>query len=248
MPLVRRRATSCLRTVAALALLWSLAPPAPARSVHAEAAIGLTQFMDRGDGVWYQQALPHKLQLNSPALMLGVHGALGRYAGRRFDWHFDFFHLGRAASDSWAVMDNHYDPQRHVCLGHCTQPSHFIGSGTLWGFSAMLGAEPLANRRLEVRAGPWLYHQSWAVMIPNFYSSTGYAPNLGWAPWTSSGDAISHAASGWGLGLAGGLSWRWREYRASLMAFFNNRGFGLGADPWPPIWRAEYVVFAGRSF
>ncbi len=248
MPRFRRCPAARTLTLAAFALLAGYGPTAGARALHAEVGVGLTHFMDRGDGVWYQQAFAHQLRLNAPALMLGVHGPLGEHAGRRFDWHVDFFHLGRASSNAWAVMDGNYDPHRHVCLAHCDQPSHFISSGTLWGFAAMLGAEPLASRRLEVRAGPWLYHQSWSAVVPNFYSSTGYPQANGWAPWSSSGDAIHHAASGWGVGLAGGASWRWHAYRATLMAFFNNRGFGLGADPWPPIWRAEYVVFAGRSF
>ena len=242
---VRRRAVVRLtRCALACMLLGSVAVPAQARKLHAEIGVGMSHFVDRGDGTWYQQALPHQLSLNSPALMLGVYGRISA----RTNWHVDLFHLGRASSDSWDVMDNHYDPQRHQCLGHCAQLSHFVGGGALWGAAAMLGVKPLANGRVELEAGPWLYHQSWSVTIPNFYSSTGYAPANGWAPWSSSGDAIYHSAQQWGLGAAAGVSLRWHAYRATLLAFFNNKNFGLGSDPWPPIWRSEFVLFAGRRF
>ncbi len=242
MPFAFQRAAARIRFAAASALLSCMAVHAHAMGV--EVGVGSTRFIDHGDGIWYQQALPHVLRLSAPALMVGVRGKLTQ----RLDWHVDFLDLGHASSDSWDVMDNYYDPHNHVCLGHCAQPSHFLGNGSLWGVSTMVGMHVLGSRHLTVEAGPWLFHQSWSVIIPNFYSSTGYAPANGWAPWSSSGDAIFHAASNWGLGVSGGVVAHWHAFQATLLGLYNNHGFGLGTDPWPPIWRSELVLLVGRRF
>lgn len=241
MPIACWRSVACLRV--ATALVWPLCVPAHARAVHVEVGVGMTRFQDRGDGTWYQQPLPHTLVLRSASLMVGVSGPIGTRSG----WHLDLFDLGHASSDSWDVMDSHYDPVLHACLGHCARLSHFIGHGSLWGMAAMLGTR-LARDHLALEAGPWLFHQTWSVTIPNFYSSTGYPQAAGWAPWTSTGDAISHSASNWGIGACGGIALHWGVYRAWLLAFYNNHDFGLGTDPWPPIWRSEALLLVGRSF
>ena len=240
MPFARSRVAVCVSLAAALCACSI----AQARDLHLELGLGMARFNPHGDGSWYQQALPYRLQLQSAALMLGVTGALTP----RTEWHLDLFDLGHAASDSWDVMDVNYDPIHHVCLRHCEQLTHFIGSGSRWGVAPMLGIHTEGPARWLVEAGPWLFHQSWRADVPNFFSSTGMPPSAGSGLWSRRGDAISHAASDWGMGVAGGIGLRWHNYQALLLGFYNNKNFGLGSDPWPPLWRSEFALFVGHVF
>ena len=214
-----------------------------AHAAQLEVGIGATHFFDQGDGTWYQQALPHNEGLRSGALMIGVRGDVTP----NIAWHLDAFDLGKASANSWDVMDVNYDPIHHQCLAHCAQLTHFVSSGTLCGIAPMLELHTSGVWRVGVEAGPWLYHQSWSVTIPNFYSSTGYAPP--WPYWSTNGDAIYHSASMWALGAVAGATVQRGPWGASLLGFYNNRGFGgMGGDPWPPLWRTEAVFLLTHSY
>ena len=214
-----------------------------AQAAQLEVGIGAAHFFDYGDGTWYQQALPHHESLRSPAFMLGVTQDITPH----LRLHLDAFDLGKAAANSWDVMDTNYDPIRHICLAHCSQLTHFVSSGTLWGIAPMVEWHTSGAWTIGVEAGPWIFHQDWTVVIPNFYSSTGYAPP--WPYWSTNGDAIYHSAHGWGLGAVAGATVRHGPWGASLLGFYNQKPFGhMGGDPWPALWRTEAVFLLTYSY
>ncbi len=216
-----------------------------AHAARLEVGYGATHFFDYGDGTWYQQALPHHESLRSPAFMLGVAQDITPH----LRLHLDAFDLGKAAANSWDVMDNHYDPIHHKCLAHCSQLTHFVSSGTLWGIAPMVEWHTSGVWTVGIEAGPWIFHQDWTVVIPNFYSSTGNNPAAGWGPWTSSGDAIYHSAHGWGLGAVAGVHLGFNHYGLSLLGFYNQKPFGhMQGDPWPALWRTEAVLIGTYSY
>jgi hypothetical protein len=230
--------------IKALIVAVLFAPVLVRAQTHVEVGVGINRFFDHGDGTWYQYALPHKVHEITPSLLIGVTGDITPH----WAWHLDAIDLGRASANSLDVMDANYDPIHHQCLAHCTQLTRFISDGTLWGIAPMLEWHTTGSWRVGLQAGPWIFHQNWSVVIPNFYSSTGYPQANGWAPWSSNGDAIYHSAHMWGLGAVAGVGLQHGPYGVHLLGFYNNKNFGLGTDPWPPLWRTEADLMVTYTF
>lgn len=231
-----------------LACAWLLAC-ATASSAHAvslEFGAGMAWYDARGDGVWYQQGLPHSLSLQSPAAMIGVTGTVTP----GWDWHVDAVDLGRATSDSWDTPDANYSLATQSCTTACPSSSlaHYMGRGGVAGLAVTLERTiERDNWHFGLEFGPWLYHSDWHVSVPNFAAARGIATNTPasfYLPWSADGNgAIWHDASGWGAGAVIGASVRRGALGLSLRCYYDPRDFPMSnGDAWPPLWRKQTVL------
>lgn len=160
-----RRPGRTWRAAAVAATLGCAAVSAQAQSwFQFEAGIGIAKSADMGDGTWYQQALPHKEKLISPAWMLGITGDPFKY----LSYHVDFVYLGKVSADTLAVYDDDYDPTSHRVL-HAPAPiSALTGSGRTMGIALTL--EPnytWHGVRFGVEGGPFIFRGTWNDTITN---------------------------------------------------------------------------------
>ena len=181
----------------------------PAHAAQVEVGAGIAQANTHGDGIWYQSAFPHQLDLRSPAFMVGLTGALSPH----FAWHVDAVDLGSYSVNSWdTYQDNFYNSTTHQCVSHCGDLLHFIGSGHIYGIAATLEAHTTGAWQIGVEAGPFLHHDTWSVRVPNYATMTGFGGSGSTAcadQWgTTTGVDIARTCSGWKVGAVVGTSLR----------------------------------------
>ena len=228
-----------IRTAIAVALA------AAAFSAHAaqvEIGAGQAQYQTLGNGIWYQEGFQHTLGLKSPAFMAGLTGDATRHVA----WHLDYVYLGRASVDSWDTP-NDANYSGHGYNGTPLPLAHYIGSGSVYGFAATLEAHTSGRLRFGVEGGPFIYRASWSLSVPNWYPSVETQPRI----FEQSGPVqpVSFSQSHWALGYVVGVSARYHAWGFSLRRYVDNAGFsGHGADPWPPLWRAQTVAAVTYTF
>lgn len=127
-----------------------------------EAGLGVSYTKDMGDGVWYQQALPHAERVTTPAITLGLTGKV--YDSARYDvrWHADYVYLGTYSASCECVPDANYNAQTHQTVGDLPRLSPFNGQGHTQGVALTL--EPgytYHGIRYAVEAGPFVFWQTW---------------------------------------------------------------------------------------
>jgi hypothetical protein len=140
-----------------------LALPALAHAWDFEVGAGVAHFADRGNMFWYQEGLPHQLQLTTPALELGVTGDVVPHLA----WHADVVYMGRVRTDAVATPDDaNYDPVAKSCRGQCIARSNFTGRGDSIG--ARLTLEPytyVAGWRIGIEAGAYITRNRWTETV-----------------------------------------------------------------------------------
>ena len=125
---------------------------------------GVSQFTPHGDGVWYQEAFPHKLHMTSPSLGL-------RYDGD--GWTAGYMHIGRVTSDALAVAldgriagDGGYYSATKGCNGPCWPLSTWRGKGEVQGL--FLGLTRPISPEWTVEGGLYLYRPTWRIDVPDW--------------------------------------------------------------------------------
>jgi hypothetical protein len=127
---------------------------------QAEVGLGVAKTQTLGDGIWYQEGVPHTLKTITPALLIGATGTV--YRDRDFDvgYHLDYTFVGNTSASCLCVADPEYNAQTH----QADRPGYlpFNGFGHLQGFS--LTVEPgytYRGVRFAAEAGPWVFWQTW---------------------------------------------------------------------------------------
>lgn len=167
-----------------------------------EAGIGASHSTDMGDGIWYQQGMPHKEVLTTPAYMGGFTGGIGSHAS----WHADYVYFGQFGAGCVCVPDNAYNATTHTVLS-TAHTGVFQGFGHTQGLALTL--EPHVDThgwRFGVEGGPWLY---WATYHETLVDMSGAQTNA---------SHHTHMQVGWTAGASvsrNGWALSYRYYSAS---------------------------------
>lgn len=146
-----------------------------ANAVDIEVAVGAARYNTVGDGFWYQEGFPHRLNLTGAAAQIGLTGEITSW----LDWGVGYAWLGRTNSTALAVPDasdypdkiGGYDLATKGCYGGpsaCGPKRQFSGSGSVQGFYATLRPHVDFNGwRFGIEAGPFLYYARWNMTAIN---------------------------------------------------------------------------------
>ncbi len=210
-----------------------------AGSAHAaqfEIGAGLAHATTQGNGTWYQDGFQHTLKLNQPFVEIGVTGAITPH----MDWHVDAVSLGRYASNS---EDTPRDPNYSgvgptYCNGPCDTLANYIGSGSVYGVQALIARHTGGSWQLGIEGGPLLYHETWQMDVPNWYTPQGVPYSIAtdgarWAVGAVVGITLSHGP--WSLAL------RYYDDGADVA----HTG---GSGTWPPLWSGQTVAMLGYAW
>lgn len=220
--------------------------PMHARALGLEVGAGVAQYNHREDGVWYQQGLPHNLGLQAPAFLFGVWGDVTPI----IRWHVDAVDLGSVSvTSSDTVADSSYSTQTHQCIATCDNLMHLHADGSIYGIASTLELHTSGDWQLGIEAGPFLYHSSWSVQVPNFFVAAGLpadSTQAQVAPWGLMPGGIQRSKSGWAIGGVVGLSVTHKNLGLSLRYYYDGLGWPMrlqsgGFDGWPPIWSRQAV-------
>lgn len=155
-----------------LALLLLLVVPAFAHAVDIEIAAGAAHYQPRGNGMWYQEGMPHSFSLNAPAVQVGVVGAVMPH----LDWRVSYVWLGQVRSDAIATTDENYGTPQNPCRGQCVSKGRFVGHGYVQGVKFSL--EPYthyAGWRFGVEVGAFVFRPFWQVDYTERLAVNNYA-------------------------------------------------------------------------
>ena len=214
-----------------------------AHAASLEVGAGVAQAQTNGDGTWYQQAFPHAMELRAPVFLVGVTGDISTHVR----WHADAVDLGSYSVNSWDTPnDGNYAPGVGY-RGNALPLTNYIGSGHVWGFAATLEAHTAGSWQFGIEGGPFLYHATWAMRVPDWYPSEEVATRL----FRQSGPVhpVDFSQSQWALGAVVGASVRHGAWTLSIRRYFDGHGFsGHGADAWPPLWNSQTAVMVDYTF
>ena len=217
-----------------LLLLGLLLLATCANAAQFEIGAGIARAQTNGNGTWYQDGFAHAMKLTQPALELGARGRLTSH----MDWHVDAVSLGRYSVNSQDTpRDSNYSAtSRTHCNGRCLPLANYIGSGRVLGIQALLSRHTRGAWQLGVEAGPFLYHETWRMDVPNWYPPSG--------PITP----ISTYGSQWAVGAVLGATLANGPWQLALRYYSDGAGFAGHAGGWPPLWRGQVLVMLSRSF
>ena len=218
-----------------LAILASILLPSFAGAAQLEVGVGLARAVDHGDGVWYDASFPHSLSLHAPTLEVGLRGDVTPGLA----WHFDAVDLGHYGSSALVVPDAQYAPGTQTgCNGPCQPFMHYSGSGGIWGVQGLLEAHTQGAWQFGVEAGPFVYHESWTLDVPDWYGAN-----------PAQITPVAFSQSQWAVGAVVGLSIRHHGLGLSMRYYSDGHGFAEhGTDPWPPIWKGQFVLMGTDQF
>jgi hypothetical protein len=169
-----------------------------------EAGFGVSSSATAGNGAWYQEGLPHTLDMRHRTFMLGLTDDFAP----GWAWHAQYVHLGKFSSDALAAdRDEDYDAATQTCKPGCNV-ARYRGSGTLHGLTATIERHMTtsAGARLGVEGGLLLYPPQWSIQVDNWKPSKD-APGMtiyyknphDWQPGLVVGASVG--MSDWGLSL-----------------------------------------------
>lgn len=208
-----------------------------AHAAQWELGVGMAHAQQQHNGTWYQEGFAHTLRLNSPVVEAGV---LVRWS-RHVNWHVDAVYLGRVGVGSLDVPNANYSLSAHDCVGPCMALQHFVGAGTIYGVQALTGYHTTGAWQFGMASGPFLYHASWVLTVPDWYPSAGLTE-------TGSPYAIARYNAGWALGWVAGVTLRHGPWQASLRYYADGTQFGhyVGGDP--TLWRGQFAALIAFRF
>ena len=221
-------------TVFALAVVIVLAIRIQAHAAQIEIGAGIAHASTNGNGTWYQDGFPHTLTLTQPAFEVGLTGRITPHMA----WHVDAVSLGRYASNSLDVLpDANYSPTSPThCNGPCNPLANFIGSGRVYGVQALLSRYTGGAWRFGVEGGPFLYHETWRLDVPNWYAPDGTHYD------------IKTYGSQWAWGAVVGATVAHGRWSLALRYYADGNGFSGHVGNWPPLWSGQTVVMVGYRF
>lgn len=199
--------------------------PLAAQAVDFEASVGASRYSTIGNMTWYQEGLPHTLDLSSAAVQVGATGAILPW----LDWHADYVWLGNVRSDAIATPDDaNYDPVAKACRGECVARSRFVGTGRVQGFAFTLEPHVDVNRwRFSVSGGPFLYRANWDVTVSDWIAAPGDTPHT----------ITAHHTPAWQLGYVAGVGVSYGNLTVQYQRFFDQPKSNEAAGNFPVLWR-----------
>ena len=221
-------------TAITLAVLIVLGIRLQAHAAQIEIGAGIAHATTQGNGTWYQDGFQHTLTLTQPVVEIGLTGRLTP----RMAWHVDAVSLGRYSVNSEDVLpDANYSPTAPThCTGPCNPFANFIGSGRVYGVQALLSRYTGGSWRFGVEAGPFLYHETWRLDVPNWYTPSGQ-------PFPIATDAAR-----WAVGAVVGATVRHGPWTLALRYYADSKGFPGHAGNWPPLWSGQTALVLGYRF
>lgn len=155
-----------------------------AQAVDLEIGAGMSRYTPRGNGMWYQEGLPHALILNAPAFEIGLTDNSWQRERYGLDWHVSYVYMGNVHTDAQATsLDANYDASTKRCISLCDRLARFVGNGHNQGVKFTL--EPTftyAGWRLGVEGGIYVFHPTWHAAVYNVaYCETCDAQTLHFA-------------------------------------------------------------------
>lgn len=163
-------------------MLLLLAVPAIANAWQFEGAITSTNYGGLSDGLWYQQGMPHVLNVKTYGFAAGVTGTLYSRGSWGIDWHVDYAHLGHVSSDcDCTPIDQNYDTKTHSIVPNPIPVANaqFVGNGDAQGIALTL--EPWVKYegwRFGLEAGLFPYRPAWNETIYNWQVQPGVSQTL----------------------------------------------------------------------
>lgn len=119
-----------------LLILLLSASSASAWELTLEGGVGVTYFQPTvEDGIWFQQAFPHKFYTDAFAWKAG----LGARINPHWSIHAAYVNLGTVKADTQFVWDQDYDPIQHQCVKNCTTPHTLSTTDFLRGPELLVG-------------------------------------------------------------------------------------------------------------
>lgn len=229
-----------MKTIAAL--LLAVTPFAASAATTFELSAGHGYGQAQSDGNWYQQRFPHTLDLESPALALGLRTDLSP----RIALHTGVYWFGQNSSNALAVThDDLYSKSSATgCPGECPALATFKGRGNTWGLQAMMEFHTTGATQFGFMVGPILYNTKWTETIPDWFPTTP----TGNGGFTSGAVHPLHLKeSRWVLsGAVGVRASRGRGF-VELVHYLD--GKSAAADHYfPPIWKAHTAARVGITF
>ena len=89
--------------------------------------VGVTNFYTAPNGIWYQEAFPHKIKSVSPSLFVEIVKDKGDLT-----YGFNYMYVGTATSRALAVgKDSNYNLATNQCNGKCLPLVQFNGVGSV---------------------------------------------------------------------------------------------------------------------
>lgn len=229
--------------------LAMFASAVPAHATQIEVGAGIARAQTHGNGIWYQDGLPHQLHLQSPAFLVGATGEISEH----WSWHVDAIDLGSYSVDSTdTYADQDYSVATHRCVANCDKLISLHGSGRVYGIAATIEAHTTGSWQFGVEAGPMLYHSSWAITSPNYDAQVGSTAGIQGGStcdargWTAMTGGITRSCAGWKPGAVIGVSVSHGPLTLSVRQYIDGLGYHMGgsgatSDGWPPIWTSQTV-------
>lgn len=147
-----------------------------AQAVDFEVGAGWARYAARGNMMWYQEGMPHQLDLDAPVLEAGLAGNILGYGRFGLDWHAGYVYVGDARSSAIATSDQNYNKAIKGCAApRCDFQSRFDGHGGIQG--ARLTLEPFyryGHWRFGAEVGALVYRPRWNVTVYNRPIETDY--------------------------------------------------------------------------
>lgn len=202
--------------------------------VHLELGAGITQYRVAGDGRWFQEGMPHSLNLSAPALMAGFTGPLWRRNDWGVDWHVDYVSLAHVSSQCECTpLDSNYSLQTHRLIANPVPVpnANFVGNGNAQGIALTLEPYYLTRGwRFGVEGGLFIYRPAWDETVYNWSPAPGVEPTT----------IQAHTPNGPQVGGVLGVSVGRGPWSVAYQHYFMP-GW-LGAKSSPPIYKGADVL------
>ncbi len=211
----------CLAGAVALMLAVGLAMSAHAETV---VSVGVTQFHAAPNGIWYQEAFDHKLNMTSPSFQIEYKN--GPYS-------IGYLHAGRVSSYAKATAsDANYDLQTNTCVGKCWPMSTWYGKGDVQGISLMYTKQ---YGNVFIEGGVLISRPTWTMTIPDWRGCETCEPRY---------LQVVHNPKLIPLPMFG-IGYKFGDYKIKYKLIPTN----ATGDDWPAVYRGlSSAIFIDRSF
>lgn len=210
---------------------------------HLELGIGYTSFAHTANGIWWQNGFAHTFNMNSSSALLGLKTDISK----NLSLHNDFVWLGTASIDSFDTPSdaNYSGIAPTYCNGTCLPLVHYLGSGTVYGLSSTLEIHTNGLWQIGFETGPWFYHESWKLNLPNMYYAQ---PNSNGGYTLGPVQSLTTNDHKFGIGYVVGLNLEYKSYGFNLRYYKESGGFTGHSTPWPPGWKYQTVFMLTKYF
>lgn len=128
--------------------------------------VGQSLYLDRGNGIWYQNGFQHDLDLKSNVWSITVSDNITD----GLDWDVGFISLGTVHSNAIATpSDANYNGATGSCVGKCWPLSNFVGEGKSSGFTLDLSPFTYVHGfKIAGYLGLYVNRSTWGETVYNW--------------------------------------------------------------------------------